>query len=179
MVQRRSQKSRAGLGKPSEAGEVVRGPGVPSFRAATELARWVAPEHVRDGGRVLSAAFQPNPDEAYLSVDSLEVSPIGDIAKSYRLGFQPGRAPVAVVCRKVAEYVSASRDAGVGVIFDARLNTWEFAVAGNRVPAFRHRPTRGSRAHCGVETISCMDELGMRKFARRLGGVRPHLVEVS
>ncbi len=152
---------------------------VPSFSARSELGRYVDPDELKRGGRVSSVAFLPNPDDDYLSVNSLEVDPPRTIAAYYRKLFKGNIGEVAVACRKVSAYNGAARSAGISISFSRTENKWTYNTGQGSADAYKHRPqTRvpNSYSHCGVEYINAKaDELVMRKIARRLSGKRPHL----
>ncbi len=137
------------------------------------MARYVSPVYRRSGGRISSAAFLRNPGDTYLSVNSLEVESLPEIAKYYKATFQQSKGSVAVACRKIMVYNRAALVAGVLVTRDFQSKIWQFLYQGSNLPAYRHRPSHLSKSHCGVEfTISFGEELAEKKFARRLAGLR-------
>lgn len=150
---------------------------VPTFGDRKDLARYVDQDEIKTGGRVSSAAFMPTDIDEYLSVNSNELEGIDEIATYFRNTFQNGDGSVAIACRKVVEFNLAARSAGL-VIRESNNNAskWEFLDHTTYVNAYKHRPTKLSYSHCGVEFInSSSDELTIKKIARRLSGCRPHL----
>ena len=153
----------------------------PSFLQKSELARYVDPDEIKDGGRVSSAAFMPLPEDAHLSVNSLELESLADIARYYRSNSKlySGTGAVAVACRKVIEYNNAASHAGIGVRRGG-TGKWEFDGPSGKQEAYKHRPIlHVSSSHCGVEFIRAdSNEKLMKKIARRLAGRRPHLFKM-
>jgi len=149
----------------------------PSFNAASELARYVDPDEIK-GSRVSSASFLPNPDDAYLSVNSVELDSLQDIANYFRKTFKGGNGDVAVACRKINEYNNAGKDAELTIKYNDSSGKWVFNSANGLIDAFKHRPSHISKSHCGVEFINdAVDKLTLKKIARRLAGNRPHLFQ--
>jgi hypothetical protein len=161
-------------------------PPSPTFSPNRELARYVSEENRLRGGRTADAAFidppGPDPSRDYLSVNSLEIEKLADIAVYYRNKLQRGRGDVAACCHKVFHYKDAGIKAGVSLSYDEAKRAWRFAGDGNAPEdAFKHRPVRSSKdlqseSHCGVEFVRVMNEHSKGKFARRLGGGKYHLV---
>lgn len=144
----------------------------PTFSEKSELVRYVLPVH-RQGNRYpSSAAFElsardlqsPKP---YLSVNSTEVSSVGEIAQGYRRDRQGGAGEVALCIHKVARYVEAAKDAGATV--SRAAHGYEFPDAGTMTGALQWRPNRPlNLSHSGVEVIRALNEAGKRAFAIRM-----------
>jgi len=129
---------------------------------------------------VSSAAFIPNPGESYLSVNSTEIEPLNDIAVAYRGIFKNGKGPVAVVCRKVSDYNSAARNAGIRISFCKVECKWKYYTSMMIKDAYKYRPTHKSYSHCGVEYLGDDTDYSIiKKIARRLSGNRPHLFKIT
>jgi hypothetical protein len=152
----------------------------PSFAGKTELARWVDEVSIGRGGRVSSTAFLPADGEPYLSVNAVELESLATIGNFYKRHFQQGKGPVAVSSLKVTHYNAASKDAGVKVDYDKNLGRWTFVNGAAPKDAYRHRANSISMSHCGVESISVMNNDASNRFARRLAGQplrwKPHIL---
>lgn len=148
----------------------------PTFSAKSELARHVNHDHFPND-HVSSAAFHKKPIETYLSVNSLELETFNLIASYYRNRFQLGEGRVIVSCKKISEYNAAAKAAGLPVNFDRSLQAWVFQFGANITPAYKHRQSKASYSHCGVEFISSSlyDELAEKKFARRMAAGSPRI----
>lgn len=152
----------------------------PFFAEKSELARYVDQDEIKNGGRVSSAAFTPNPDEPYLSVNSVELESYDEIAKYYSQIFSSGSGEVAIACRNIAKYNDVARGVGISISWNAADNTWEYGSFEGQKEAYKHRPTPISYSHCGVEFINdSVEKLTLKKIARRLSGERPHLHTVT
>lgn len=149
----------------------------PSFTAKSELARHVNEDHFPNN-RVSSAAFhKKSPSETYLSVNSLELETFNSIASYYRNRFQHGDGRVIVSCKKISEYNAAATVAGLSVIFDKSMQAWVYRDGTHITPAYKHRESKASYSHCGVEFVSSSlyDELAEKKFARRMASGSPRI----
>jgi len=127
------------------------------------------------------AAFVPNPGESYLSVNSIEIESLPDIAAYYGSQFKDGLGLIAIVCRKVSDYNSAARNAGIRISFCNVECKWKYYSSEGLKDAYKHRPISKSRSHCGVEYLGRdTDDLTIRKIARRLSsGDKPHSFKVK
>jgi hypothetical protein len=145
----------------------------PKFAPRSALVRYIHPIHRMRHGRVSDAAFRPNPDEAYLSVNSLEIETLKEIVSFYGRTFID--ADVIASQHTVSTWNIAAQAAGVSVRRDD-VRIWAFTLRGEPHQAYSHRPnTRmGSMSHCGVETIQAMDNLMQSKFAHRLSKHKTH-----
>lgn len=158
----------------------------PKFRVNSELARHVAAGHRLPGNRTAVAAFidppSEDPSKDYLSVNSLEVATLEEIATYYRAKLQRGTGDVAICTTKVFAFSDAGKKSGIDLQRDNSQGMWFFLErSGKREAAYRHRPVLSSNdipceSHCGVEFVRIMTEHTRSKFARRLGGRRYHLV---
>jgi len=152
---------------------------IPSFKKSSELARYVDPDELKSGGRVSSVAFLPNPGDSHLSVNSVEVDSLKNIADYFRSTFKNGSGDVAVACRKINEYNSAGKFAGLSIQNNRSTGKWVYNSEHGPIDAYKHRPTHKSYSHCGVEFInSDVDKLTLKKITRRLAGNRPHLFKL-
>ena len=144
----------------------------PTFGERCELTRHIDEALRHSGNRVATVAFQRNPDEAFLSTNSLEVERLDDIVRYYQIEIQRDESPVAICVHKVAEYNDAGRKAGVRIYRNRATDMWEYDAGGSMKTAYKHRPVRthGARlpspSHCGVEFLEILDDLAERKFAR-------------
>lgn len=144
---------------------------LPSFKANNELARYVDPDELKNGGRVSSGAFLPNPGDTYLSVNSTEVESLHDIQAYYRTTLHKGVGPVIAACRKISDYNNAGNFAGISITFSNSNNAWEYGTSQGPKPAYKHRRTPISYSHCGVEYINDnLNQLALKKISRRLAG---------
>lgn len=152
----------------------------PNFSLKDELARYVNPDEIMSGGRVSSGAFMPSPIDVYLSVNSLELESIRQIAAYYRETLHQDGEEVAVACRKIEDYNHAARVAGISVRKNSVSDKWEFDGPHGISDAYKHRPNRRSVSHCGVEFIRTgTDEMRLKKIARRLAGRKPRLLKTA
>ena len=151
----------------------------PTFKLNRELARYVDIDELQ-GGRVSSSAFIPNPGEDYLSVNSIEVESLNDIATYYCNVFKNGIGAVAIACRKVSEYNEAAKKSDVRIIFSRAECKWKCNLNDNYHDAYKHRPTEKSYSHSGVEYLgNTLNYLTIKKIARRLSGNKPHIHTIS
>jgi hypothetical protein len=165
---------------------------VPLFSEAHELVRYVQKKHRLGGNRTAVAAYLelglPSDERSkeHLSVNSLEVESLRQIAGYCQERFQKGTGDVALSSTKVRAFTSAGKKFGVDLTYDAAKSVWHFVGKnGSQEEAYRHRPVRdpyverlNSPSHCGVEFVRAMDDYAKTKFARRLGGKKYHLVRV-
>jgi len=144
---------------------------IPSFKAKSELARYVDPDELMKGGRVSSGAFLPNPGDPYLSVNSTEVESLHHIRAYYRTSLHKGVGPVIAACRKISDYNNAGNFAGISITFNNSNNAWEYSTSQGPKPAYKHRRTPVSYSHCGVEYINDnLHQLVVKKISRQLAG---------
>ncbi|NQU63591.1 MAG: hypothetical protein HQ517_04820 [SAR324 cluster bacterium] len=154
----------------------------PEFIAKSELARYVDKDEYMKGGRVTSGAFLPNPGDDYLSVNSLEIESINDIANYFSKVF--GESTVKICTRKVSEYNNSTSGTAIHIIYDRRQKKWIFQVNSLPKEAFEHRPRYTpppkSISHCGVEFINSSVEYSvLKQISRRLGGKKPHIHRIK
>lgn len=100
-------------GSKSKAGKQI---SEPRFAANSELARYVSPLHLMKGGRVSSAAFLRNPGDEYLSVNSVEIDSLQEIAAHYRKDLQKDNQKVAIASLKIFAYNRGALKAGISVV---------------------------------------------------------------
>ncbi len=127
--------------------------------------------------RVSSSAFHRDPGppkELYLSVNSLEVEPLADIAEYYRRIFRDSQGDVGVTVHQVRAYNAAARCATINVVYNKQEKIWEYASEDGNLPAYEYRPGR-SPSHCGVEYVKYFRDIHERKFARHLARKKYHL----
>jgi hypothetical protein len=156
--------------------------GTPAFSERSVLVRYIHEDQRFKKNRPALAAFVASPGEAYLSVNSLEVETVQQIAAYYLARFRTSN-PVALTQHKIATYNDAARKAGVAVTHVS--GSWRFTDAAGQVQvAYQQHivpstPTLlGSRSHSGFECVRAMNELNARKAARRLASKKYHLVTV-
>ena len=155
----------------------------PSFKAHTELARYISPDERRANKHAVPTAFLMNERDTlgdrqpYLSVNTRELEPIEAISEYYRTVFQNGPGEVAVCLHRVSKYVDEGRKFGLRIMWRGDNNlAWVFDEEAVEAPAFRHRPVRedkmrgspASLSHCGVEFLRALTEVQQRNFARRM-----------
>ena len=104
----------------------------PTFAANRELARWVPDVQLGKNGRISSAAYIPADGEKYLSVNSVELESLAEIAKYCKDNLQRDSAPVAISCLKITEYTRAASAGGVLVNYDAKKRQWLFDDRGTK-----------------------------------------------
>lgn len=162
----------------------------PTFAKKKELARYVSPGDRLRGSRTAFTAFiDPPPEEPskeYLSVNSLEVEGLKEIADYYRDSFQKGSGDVSICSRSVEDYTEAGKKSDVDLLYDHSSQCWQFTgMSRQKEPAYRHRAVvkqpngLKSPSHCGVEFVRMMNEHQRSKFARRLSGRRYHVIKVG
>ena len=154
----------------------------PKFGERSSLCLFVHEDQRMSGSRPSSAAFIKAPDDDHLSVNSLELESLAIIADYYRQVLQEDASVgVAIAVNNVASYNLSGRSAGVSIMYDETSESWQFAVADDGGDAYKHRPVRktparlGSPSHCGVEFVRALDDLGERKFARRMARNKYHV----
>jgi hypothetical protein len=151
----------------------------PLFKANSELARYVPSHYLMKGGRVSSAAFLRNPGEDYLSVNSVEIESLPQIAEHYRRDLQKDDKKVALASVKILTYNQGALKAGISVFKNNQL--WVFSSQQSLSPAYLFRKTHLSASHCGIEFIRAFpSELAEKKFAWKVAsapkGRKPHLL---
>ena len=145
----------------------------PTFGAKKILARYVDEANLGKQSRISSSAFMPNPGEQYLSVNSLEIESLGQVADYYRTRISSRPGTVAISCLTIMEYNRACEAGGVTIVFNKSEGRWIFQRDGATTPTYRFRPTHISKSHSGVEPVCMMDSLSAGKFARNLAGRPP------
>jgi DNA-binding protein Fis len=160
---------------------------IPKFSERKELVRYVSELNRHRDGRPAAAAFLPdppsgNPKADYLSVNSLEVESLKEVAAYHRAKWQGNRGKVALSSHKVSHYTDAGRKCGIQIQYDRDSSTWQFSNGRYFEVAYKHHPVLGSDrlnsiSHCGVEfTRALKDQNAAAKFARRMTGSRFHLL---
>jgi hypothetical protein len=156
----------------------------PTFKASSELARYVSPANRFSGKRIAYAAFLPdppseNPSNDHLSVNSLELESMSAIAAYYRSRLQYGSGPVAIAACKVFKFNEAGKKCGVAISYDKPSSRWKFGSKSNPQDAYRHRavetPPPKSPSHCGVEFTRALKAHKYEQFARLMSKARFHL----
>lgn len=158
----------------------------PTFAARQQLARYIDEINRLSGNRPAPAAFMdlpsPGASNHRLSVNSLEVESIRQVAAYHRWRAAPANGRVALCVHKVHDYNEAAKKAGVTVSYNKSSSQWEFADRSRAEVAYRHRlvPAHnnpvGSPSHCGVEYLRIMKANDAAKFARRLTKARFHII---
>lgn len=154
----------------------------PVFKANSELARRIDSDEIKNGGRVSSAAFLPNPGASHLSVNSLEIETLDSIANYYSQVFS--ESEVFICTRKVIEFKYSTRHTTIRIFYDRQNKKWKFEYQNQISEAFKHRPRNTpppkSISHCGIEFINdFVNYKDIKKIARRLSGKKPHLFRVK
>jgi hypothetical protein len=158
----------------------------PTFSAKSGLVRYVDEINRLRDNRPAVATFLPdppssNPANDHLSVNSLEVESIKEIAAYHRWKWQGNSGKVALCIHKVHEYSDVGRKSGISITYDRKLSKWQFSSMGKQEDAYKHRPVRaydnplGSPSHSGVEFTRALREHEAARFARRLSAKRFHL----
>jgi hypothetical protein len=155
------------------------------FTDRTELVRYIDVDQRLKGNRPAPVAFLANPDESYLSINSLAIESMKAIATYYAVALQSGPGPVAAAKHKLATYNDAARNGGVALRYEGGSAGWVFVDADDTTkPAYRHRPVSStgdrpaSPSHCGFECVRVLDELNAHKVARRLAQAKFHLISI-
>jgi hypothetical protein len=163
----------------------------PRFSAKARLVRYVDEINRLSGNRASPAAFIDPPTGEpgdHLSVNSLELESVQQIARYHRWRGQGGRGRVALIEHKVHEYSDAAIKAGVPIYYDRHASCWQFSMPdGAPEAAYRHRPVKAhnsetggsdqmeSPSHCGAEFKRALSLHAAARFARRMSGKRFHL----
>jgi hypothetical protein len=159
----------------------------PKFLEHSELSRFISGLNRLRNNRPAIAAFLPDPPSAkpekdYLSVNSLEVESLRDIANYHRAKWQSNEGKVALTVHKVAAYTDAGRKCGISISYDRSAASWVFVSGSASETAYMHHPVLRSDqlqspSHCGIEfTRALKNQNDAAKFARRMVTNRFHLV---
>jgi hypothetical protein len=160
----------------------------PTFSAKSKLVRYVDQINRLSGNRPAVATFLPDPPSAnpandHLSVNSLEIETMKEIAAYHRWKWQNNAGGVALCEHKVHEYSEAGKKCGIRVAYDKSSAKWMFSAGGlKREEAYKHRPVPvhnnplGSPSHSGVEFARALKQHKAAQFARRLSGKKFHLL---
>lgn len=147
----------------------------PKFTERSELSRFVEEAERLRNNRPSTSAFLPDPDEEYLSVNSLEIESTLEIAEYYRAVLQKNNQPVAMCIHKVARFNDAGRKAECQITWSRQNGRYEYQTPnGTQEAAYRQRPVprhgsrRASPSHSGVEFVEVLDELRLKRFAREM-----------
>lgn len=141
----------------------------PKFRTKSELTRYVDRDQRLPKNFPANDAFIASPGQSHLSVNSLEVEKLQQIAKRYRDKLQRDDEELAICIHKIFEYNASSRGTSANIRHNRSLDRWEFTDRSNKAePAYRHRPSFEGDSHCGIEFIRALSENEALKVARRL-----------
>jgi hypothetical protein len=156
-----------------------------STKARHWWARYVA-EEARSGNRASPAAFLPDPPDStrkrppYLSVNSLEIESLQEIANYHRKIWQNNSGNVALAAHKVFHYREAGRQSGITIEFDREARYYVFRErSGQMSRAFECIPRTDifkSSSHSGVHFVRALEDHQVGKFARRMSGGKLHLL---
>lgn len=158
----------------------------PTFSGRSRLVRYVDEVNRLRSGHPAVATFLPdppseNPDNDHLSVNSLEIESMAQIA-AYHRWRQGDNGQVALCEHQLREYNDTGKKFGVDIFYDQQRN-WKFtARSGTHEDAYRYRPVPvhnnplGSPSHCGVEFVRAFKEHSAAQFARRMSRRRFHLL---
>jgi hypothetical protein len=154
----------------------------PKFAAKSRLLRYIGEDDRLSGNRPAVTAFEPDPllpgvdaNDQHLSVNSLEVETVDEIAAYHRLNWQANKGKVALSEHQVHHYTDAGRKCSAVIDYNQTDGVWEFVEKSQRFHAYRHRPVRpnkknalGSASHCGVEFIRVLNSYHATRFAALL-----------
>jgi hypothetical protein len=155
----------------------------PSFKAHTELARYISPDERRANKHAVYTAFLMNDKDnfgerqSHLSVNTRELEPIETISEYYQTVFQNGQGEVAICLHRVIKYVDEGRKFGLVIRWRGDNDlAWVFDDYAVEALAFKYRPVRedkghgipASLSHCGVEFLRALTDVQQRSFARRM-----------
>ena len=165
---------------------------VPKFSAKARVVRYIDEINRLSGNRTSAAAFIEPPSgkpDDHLSVNSLEVETLQQIAKYHRWRAQGDRGQVALSEHKVHEYSDGAAKAGVTIYYDRHESRWQFSMRGSAPEdAYKHRPVKphysdtgsseimGSPSHSGIEFKRALSLHAAARFARRMSGKKFHLM---
>lgn len=162
---------------------------VPTFSAKSKLVRYVDELHRLSGNRPAAATFLPDPPSAnpsndHMSVNSLEVETMNQIAAYHRWNWQNNMGEVGLCVHKVHEYSDAGKKCGIAVSYNKSSAKWMFSADRAKLEeAYRHRPVKigdknplGSPSHSGVEFARALKQHKAGQFARRLSAGKFHRV---
>lgn len=146
------------------------------FSDKVDLSRYVHPDERKNDRHAAASAFEMTIDDLahrtpHLSVNCLKIEDREVVASQCRDQFQQGAGVVALAVHKVADYIIKGKTAGAVLTNNGE---WAFIEGPLQLAAFKHRPTKLSPSHCGVEFLRSLDELQRRRFARELAK-RPRL----
>ncbi|KAB7741520.1 hypothetical protein F2P47_03685 [Parvibaculum sedimenti] len=159
----------------------------PTFSGKKQLVRYIDKVHRLKNRRPAVAAFLPDPPSAdpsndHLSVNSLEIEKIDEIATYHRWKWQNEEGQVALAVHKVHQYSDAAKKSGVELSYDKHQAIWFFSGSKKEPEmAYRHRPVKAhnnpyaSPSHCGVEFSRVLKEHRASQFARRMTTQKFHL----
>jgi hypothetical protein len=152
----------------------------PKFSTRSRLVRYIGEDDRLSGNRPAVTAFEPDPPTAdpgndHLSVNSLEIESIAQIAAYHRLNWQNDTGIVALSEHQIHDYNDAGRKASATILYNRNDECWEFIENNLSSPAYKHRPvkpvsknTLGSKSHCGVEFVRVFNLYYGTRFARHL-----------
>ena len=140
----------------------------PKFRASDKLARYIHPEFRRaNGNRPKLGAYLKSENEKYLSVNSLEIETINQVADTYAKKFETGQRPVAIAAPTVSDYNDAAHVADIEITFNSTKKIWEYNYQGSRA-AYKHYRADNNISHCGVEYVEKFNKYQNFKYSRRM-----------
>lgn len=138
----------------------------PTFDAKSSLVRYIHPDFRRpSSNRIKTGAFQKGDGESHLSVNSLEVETLKQVAQIYAAQFENGQRPVAISSPKVEQYNEAATAVGLKITYNENTKSWEFSGA---LEAYKHREKINNKSHCGVEYVRSFSEQQDFNFAVRM-----------
>lgn len=138
----------------------------PRFRQKDRLARYIAPEHRKDGMRAKPPAFMEgqNSKKDGLSVNSLEVESINQIAKTFSAKFNE-KGPVGISIPTIQEYNEAANHVGLQVLWSDANSRWEHQGPSAIEASFVQDPKDGNRSHCLVKFTLALNDYNDFRFA--------------
>jgi hypothetical protein len=158
----------------------------PTFTSKKRLVRYVSEENRLSGNRPAFATFLPDPPDPskkkpYLSVNSLEIESLKEIAAYCRGMWQNATGKVALCEHTVFQYNEAGKKSGVSISYCKESQGWQFQGPAGKEDAYLHHPKVESKheykspSHCGVEFTRMLSDHAAGQFARRLAGQKFHL----
>lgn len=140
----------------------------PRFRERDKLARYIDPDYRGKNGRPKLAAYQLTDNEDSLSVNSLEIESVRQVAATYATKFENGHRPVAIASPQISQFNAAAGAVRVNISYDSIIGCWIFHDSGKYSEAYRFDDKKTNKSHCGVEFARIFDEYQEFLFAGRM-----------
>ncbi len=140
----------------------------PTFKEISVLTRYIHPEFRGKNNRPKPSAYQRSHSERYLSVNSLEIHSLKQVAAIYADIFENENRPVALTQPSVSDYNGVAGQVGVIINYNASAGYWEFHESDILTPAYLHHARVRNESHCGVEFVRVFDDFQEFRFAGRM-----------